>query len=298
MSSILGIDPDGFDVYTEVLSGIKILTNDTLRNELCNLAGVTELVIPEGVESLDCSFGTTQVRKITLPSTIRHIAPGAFDGATDLEEVVFPNKCQMSTLWYSVFRKCYSLRKLDLSSTKIQSIDGRCFSESGLEEIILPKALSNLGAGAFEACQNLRRVTFRGRALKSIQSRTFRGCTSLEEIVLPDTVRHISDFAFEHCRSLRRVVAEGCGRIEAFAFKGAPGIYRLDMSSVISYYENSFEPGVIEHTRPKSKPQSIGVGTTFNGIHEEFVGEDKEKAYQEGKINAYARFVKDHVNFV
>lgn len=285
MSSLLDTSVVGFDAIGELLASATIFTNDILRKDLHNLVGVTELVVPEGVKALDCCLGTTRIRRIVLPRSLDCIRLGAFDGAADLEEVVFTRGCMIPDLKYSTFSRCYSLRKLDLSPTKIRTIDARCFDGSGLEEIILPKALSYLTYDAFRSCQNLRKVVFRGRRLKTIQNGSFQDCTSLEEIELPDTVSNIYDRAFKGCRNLRRVVATGCKNIGSEAFGGAPDIEVLDLPKVFSYYDSSFEPGVVERARPKIKTSPTGVHTCFDGIQTQYTIDDTGKAYQEGGVS-------------
>lgn len=244
MNSLLDTSPTSFDVVENILAGRATITNDILLQDLHNLVGVTELVIPEGIRSIECSFETTQVRKVVLPKSLECIQPEAFKSATNLEEVVFPAGIKIEILRYSTFDECHNLHKLDLSNTKIRTIGTRCFAESGLEEIIPPKALSCIGKYAFMACESLRKVVFRGRRLKTIQYCTFHGCTRLEEIELPDTVTRVDNFAFSDCWKLRRVVIPGCRSINAYSFSGASDIEELVLPHTYSYTDTSFDDPV------------------------------------------------------
>ena len=116
------------------------------------------------------------------------------------------------------------------------SINGKTVSAIGpaalflspVQEVILPKTIKSIGAGAFSHCFKLETVrlpesctqigdgAFYGcAALKTMQIPlgvthvgrcTFFMCEGLEEVSIPKSVTNIEDYAFVRCRSLKKVL--------------------------------------------------------------------------------------------
>lgn len=172
----------------------------------------TEVVIPDGVKIIgEYAFSENQqIRKVVIPDSVTQIKKGAFSFCPALEEVVFGKnvsalgvdcfyECErlaavdlsctkVKTLNNSTFGFCAGLKSLDLSKTKIKSIKKEVFLHSGLKRILLPQTLESIGSMAF-----LR--------------------TEVEEIVIPASVKEIDSEAFTGYSSggsaLRRIVFEG-----------------------------------------------------------------------------------------
>lgn len=94
---------------------------------------------------------------------------GVCDNQTALERARFP----FGYLQIGTFKKCTSLRAVDVPST-----------------------VQELGWGAFEGCTALTDVTLQ-RGVMRLQNRAFYGCLSLERITLPSTIERICDRAFQ-----------------------------------------------------------------------------------------------------
>ena len=43
---------------------------------------------------------------------------------------------------------------------KLEALDEQCFADSGLEKIVVPASVRDIGYSAFEDCKNLREVRF------------------------------------------------------------------------------------------------------------------------------------------
>ena len=56
------------------------------------------------------------------------------------------------------FRNCKSLKRIYLPES-IEVIPQKCFCDSGLEEIVIPRKVKKI-IGAFQRCENLRSVVF------------------------------------------------------------------------------------------------------------------------------------------
>lgn len=93
---------------------------------------------------------------------------------------VIPTRC----FYYTPF-----LREIQLPEG-LTRIEERGLSETGLEEIVLPKSLETLGITALDGCLSLKRVVFRG---------------SLEELLIPSTEPTEEDGYFASCPLLEFV---------------------------------------------------------------------------------------------
>ena len=121
------------------------MTNDTL-------------IIPEGITEIGASqyMLHKEIKKVVLPSTLRHIKEHAFEGCVNLEEVEFSEG--LSTIGYSAFKDCKKLKTIALPDSLI-TIYGYAFKNcKSLKEAILPKDMDWVGPNAFVGCKNLEKV--------------------------------------------------------------------------------------------------------------------------------------------
>lgn len=72
---------------------------------------------------------------------------------------------------------------------------------NGIEEIVLPPNIDQIGGQLFKDCKNLQKVTIEGD-VREIPFECFSGCDSLQEVHLPATVRKIGKGAFQGCPEL------------------------------------------------------------------------------------------------
>lgn len=75
-------------------------------------------------------------------------------------------------------------------------------------EVTIPSTMISLGHGAFDSCENLKKVNFnKNSKLEVIPGSTFSE-TGLEKITIPKTVKSIGVSAFDRCASLTEVIFE------------------------------------------------------------------------------------------
>ena len=74
-----------------------------------------------------------------VPGSRLKIIGRSFSGS-GLEEITIPNN--VVTIYRDAFRDCEDLRKFSFENrSKLENLGRRCFANSGLREIALPKAL-------------------------------------------------------------------------------------------------------------------------------------------------------------
>jgi hypothetical protein len=81
-------------------------------------------------------------------------------------------------------------------------------SRNDLIDVVIPKSVIRLGAGAFYNCPNLKSVIFEeDSCLKYIDNSVFQNCKKLEVIDLPKSVVHIHAHSFWNCINLPSTIA-------------------------------------------------------------------------------------------
>lgn len=139
-----------------------------------------KLVVPELVDGLPvteigkaCFLGRKNTAEIVLPDTVENIADQVFEGCSSLKKINWP--------------------------AHLQSVDGRAFLGTALEEAVIPDTVGSIGYECFSDCHELRYVRL-PQGLKKIGSKTFSSCYSLERVYIPDSVTEIATDAFEYSK--------------------------------------------------------------------------------------------------
>ena len=114
---------------------------------------------------------------IVIPNNVRKIEEYALSLCPKLEKVVLPQN--------------------------LKEISEKCFWNSKISEIHVPRKVKIIEDGAFSECKHLINVTFEEDSrLSEIESEAFQKCSSLKMIVVPKGVRTIADDAFEKTTSI------------------------------------------------------------------------------------------------
>ena len=121
--------------------------------------------------------GCSNLKRIGIPSTVRHIGAHAFENCTSLVDVRLPKELQ--ALGEAAFAGCSSLLHVTLpDGGLLKEIETELFRDcEKLREISLPESISYICRGAFT------------------------GCRSLASVTLPEEVSYIDDRAFDENRS-------------------------------------------------------------------------------------------------
>ena len=124
-------------------------------------------------------YGSTNLRRVTLPDSVTIISSYAFNGCTLLEEISFGSGLQ-SIGTYAFYNCTY------------------------LTEITIPDSVTEIGDYTFSSCRSIESVEM-GNSVKKIGICAFYNCTYLTEITIPETVTTISSNAFSGCRALEKI---------------------------------------------------------------------------------------------
>lgn len=163
---------------------------------------------------------------ITLPDTLEHIGPNAFQECTaimerngrkeyvGLKDLVLPDS--VKSIGEKAFMYCFTLDALSIPAT-VETIEDK----------------------AFYSCSHLKDLEFRGEGSKDIVMGTmvFYWCRSLENIQLPSNLKVLPAWTFAYAAVERADVAvalpEGMERVDQYAFNES-GISSITFSDTVS----------------------------------------------------------------
>ncbi|MGN0819468.1 MAG: leucine-rich repeat domain-containing protein [Christensenellaceae bacterium] len=148
------------------------LTGDVVTDYAFYGLPVEEVVLTGSVKAIGVSSfaAMTNLNTVAIPESVEEIKKSAFSGCTNLYKVDFSKATGLKTIWqeaftgcsnlnfdgstltlpdsvekiyYSAFRDCTSLKKVDLSNTAIQAVPDTCFYGcTALKEIAVKDGVS------------------------------------------------------------------------------------------------------------------------------------------------------------
>ncbi len=199
-------------VYTKdgvIPAGVSVIAQKATLG-----AGVTELVIPEGVTTIGlyAFSNNTALEKVTLPSTLSVV-----------------NTC---------FTGCTNLKTLVTSTDKISGITKNY-------DTVVYKA-STIPANLFKSNTKLKSIDI--SAVTSIGNYAFQGCTNLATVTVGTNPLTIGSYAFQNCSSLTSFDLKNVTSLGYDAFRGAKltsfnlsSIKRIEASAIANTTVTSIE---------------------------------------------------------
>lgn len=139
-----------------------------------------------------------------IPSTVKKIKGGAFNGSLNLTAIVIPNTVE--EIEANAFMACSNLTSVTFTAGSVcKSIgDYAFFGCYSLESITIPDSVKDIGYRAFYRCSKLTLVTI-GNGVESIDEDAFAYCSSLTSVTIPNSVTKIDNFAFYDCTALTTI---------------------------------------------------------------------------------------------
>lgn len=179
---------------------------------------ITDLVIPEGVESINESafFGASSLKSVSMPRSMKLIGGTAFYECTGLNKVIVPDIAAWCGIGFGDNPLKYAHHLYSDTNTEIadlaipygvKKINYQAFQGAEyLKSLSLPNSIETIESSAFFECRSLRSVVL-PNGLKEIGKGAFQNCSSLETIVIPNSVKEIDEGAFANCLSLYSVTS-------------------------------------------------------------------------------------------
>lgn len=209
------------------------------------------VVIPETVNYNNATYSVVsirvgyyaglgnEVRKITLPSSLKKIGDFAFYYCQKIEEIIIPKNVTSIGEW--AFCHCQSLESVEIPSSVTSIGDNAFIGCTNLASLELSYGIKSIGNGAFQGCTSLESVKL-PNSIESLGSEAFFECVSLTSITLPSNIEIVPPYfvancsvlksieipasvktvwsgAFYQCKTLKSII---CNSLEAPAFRQIP----------------------------------------------------------------------------
>lgn len=244
-----------------IISACSSMTSDELKynyNHDLKSAAVArgyyvgDIVLPErvpfedrtyGLDKIDfiAFFGCTELKSITIPTTIKEIHPHAFEGCTGLTQVEIPKSIKVMD--EGIFSRCSNLRRVIINEG-VQKIRSFAFNScESLDSVYLPTSVKEIERCTFSNCISLRTIEMND-SIKSIGAWTFDDCRALLSIRLPKALRTIEEGLFYGCSGLEQIsIPENVESIGAKAFFLCSALKSITLHSTTppSVEDNTFE---------------------------------------------------------
>ena len=214
---------DEMENWTLKLSGAASPNLNLTQTELDGIP-ITEV----NSESLR---GNTEIKSVTLPSSITNVGYYSFNDCTNLEEVDL-SQTKITSIPNGLFKGCKSLKTVKLPST-ITSIGNEAFydcrSLTNIEGLDKCK-IASIGKDAFVRCNKLESLNFSQATFTTLDD-MFYSLPRLKNITLPETLTSISEDAFKYCKALEQVTfPASLTTIGESAFESCTKLETVDMS--------------------------------------------------------------------
>ena len=153
--------------------------------------GCNKLIIEEGVTHIgSCAFYTFGYTEVVIPSTVTSIGDNAFE-RSDLKSIVIPDT--VTKMGDEVFKDCTKLTSVKLPNG-IKELGKSMFVEAPIKNIEIPASVQSMN-GTFQF-SGIESVII-PEGVREIGDKTFWCCKNLKKVVIPDSVKSIGDYAFE-----------------------------------------------------------------------------------------------------
>ena len=87
----------------------------------------------------------------------------------------------------------------------VQEIASRGFIDSTITSVFIPGSIFNIGAYAFDNCNQLKDVTI-ANGVEEISELSFNACNSIESIVFPESITYINHYCLYRLSGLKNVI--------------------------------------------------------------------------------------------
>lgn len=216
-------------------STAKVVLPDTIK-EIGDYAfaysALTQIELGENVTSLgEQAFSGSKLTSIALPANLTSVSLGAFAFCEDLESVVFAADSKIKTVEEGAFASCTALKVIDFGENgSLEIIGQEALTNTGLESIVLPATLKELGLAAMRNNEFLTTVTIEDHsALQTIGDDAFAYNTKLTSFRMPASMQSWGEYSFQFTTALTEFTFE-----DGFSMKKLPnGVFHTSGLSEI-----------------------------------------------------------------
>ena len=204
---------------------------------------LTSIELPEGVNEIKGAafYGCAKLISITIPESVTEIDSTAFLGCLDLTVTCphgsyawrfcrnFPIPVGDGGTSDALEGTMYASERTMITDPNYEIVGSKliCYAGINRETAVIPEGVTEICAGAFRNCKELRNVVI-PEGVTVIGDSAFCGCENLERITIPDSVREIGVGAFRDCWVLESVeIPDSVIKIGCDAFRNCERLYTV-----------------------------------------------------------------------
>jgi len=186
-------------VQSVVMPDSVIKMGDSIFGE-CNMLEDVRLSTSITEIPIETFYYCINLKEISIPDNVEYIGNYAFGDCDNLTDVKLSKNLKI--IGRGVFYGCTNLKEIQLPEN-LEYIESAAFANTGIEDIIIPESVIDIGTRSFAYCENLKTATLYNDA--TYLSSIFRDCLSLEKVAIYGNVEKIID-SFEGCISLKEII--------------------------------------------------------------------------------------------
>lgn len=187
---------DGVTIGIELFKGCEALKEVRLPSTLTTIPKSTfkecvslkKVELPTGLTAIEeYAFEGSGIEEMVIPETVKKLAC-SFTDCKSLKRFVFPKN--METIENRMFDGCEMLSDITLP-TNLKTIGNYAFDNTLFDKSELPATVTTIGFNAFAYCKQLKEMVI-PEGVTIIPGALFMSCTSLARVVLPSTVTELA----------------------------------------------------------------------------------------------------------
>lgn len=187
---------DGVTIGIELFKGCEALKEVRLPSTLTTIPKSTfkecvslkKVELPTGLTAIEeYAFEGSGIEEMVIPETVKKLAC-SFTDCKSLKRFVFPKN--METIENRMFDGCEMLSDITLP-TNLKTIGNYAFDNTLFNKSELPATVTTIGFNAFAYCTQLKEMVI-PEGVTIIPGALFMSCTSLARVVLPSTVTELA----------------------------------------------------------------------------------------------------------
>lgn len=313
-----------YEINDELTYPSEVTLNGTtyqVKSALFHNTTAKHVIVPEGVESCMGASSSTDMVKLTIPSTLKEIGSGfracpsshnyydsgfldTRDNATfQGYEMSNPEKAKYLTVKDGIV---YNKEETEML-TKVP-----CALEK--DTLVLPDTIKEIPEGAFMSNKTVKKVVF-GKNITSIGNGAF-AYSNIENVQMNDNVTVLDEYAFYYCTKLANVdLSKSLTKIDGYeTFKYTDALKHIDLKNVTeltgwyTFQQSGLEDVDLSNVSNMSgiqvfgschnlKTVYIGKNTDFSGKvsigSNNFAGCERLEKYVQRENNIHNLYVED-----
>ncbi len=313
-----------YEINDELTYPSEVTLNGTtyqVKSALFHNTTAKHVIVPEGVESCMGASSSTDMVKLTIPSTLKEIGSGfracpsshnyydsgfldTRDNATfQGYEMSNPEKAKYLTVKDGIV---YNKEETEML-TKVP-----CALEK--DTLVLPDTIKEIPEGAFMSNKTVKKVVF-GKNITSIGNGAF-AYSNIENVQMNDNVTSLDEYAFYYCTKLANVdLSKSLTKIDGYeTFKYTDALKHIDLKNVTeltgwyTFQQSGLEDVDLSNVSNMSgiqvfgschnlKTVYIGKNTDFSGKvsigSNNFAGCERLEKYVQRENNIHNLYVED-----